>query len=41
MTISPFDGQNCETGNFCPNCRSENLAYGTYDFSTDQESGYA
>jgi|ERR1019366_625836 hypothetical protein len=31
----------CETGNACPQCRSEHLAYGTYDCGTDRETGYA
>jgi hypothetical protein len=41
MTTSPCEGQNCEAGNTCPQCLSENLAYGTYDFGTERETGYA
>ena len=31
----------CETGNACPRCLSENLEYGTYDWGTSRETGYA
>jgi hypothetical protein len=31
----------CETSNACPKCLGENLAYATYDFGTDPETGYA
>ena len=31
----------CETGPACPQCRGENLEYGTYDCGTDRETGYA
>ena len=31
----------CETGNACPQCLGENLEYGTYDYGTDRETGYA
>jgi hypothetical protein len=41
MTVSPSEGQNCEAGNACPQCLSENLEYGTYDFGTERETGYA
>jgi hypothetical protein len=30
-----------ETGNACPKCLAETLEYGTYDFGTDRETGYA
>lgn len=30
-----------ETGNACPRCGSTNLEYGTYDFGSDSETGYA
>jgi hypothetical protein len=41
MTTSLCEGQNYEAGNTCPQCRSENLAFGTYDFGTERETGYA
>ena len=31
----------CETGNACPRCLGENLEYGTYDWGTDRQTGYA
>jgi hypothetical protein len=31
----------CETGNACPHCRSENLDDGFYDYGCDTETGYA
>jgi hypothetical protein len=31
----------CETGNACPHCLSENLEYASYDFGSDWETGYA
>ena len=31
----------CETGNACPQCRSENLDYGSFDYGTQPETGYA
>jgi hypothetical protein len=39
----PTDGVCCdpETGNACPQCGSPNLAYGSYDFGCDSETGYA
>jgi hypothetical protein len=30
-----------ETGNACPQCGSQNLAYGNYDCGCDCETGYA
>jgi hypothetical protein len=29
-----------ETGNNCPQCGSQNLAYDTYDCGCDSETGY-
>ena len=39
----PSDGVccDCETGNACSNCLGESLEYGTYDFGSDRETGYA
>jgi hypothetical protein len=31
----------CETGNACPQCRGENLEYGTYDLGADRDTGYS
>ena len=31
----------CETGNACPHCLSENLEYESYDFGSDSETGYS
>ena len=31
----------CETGNACPHCLSENLEYESYDFGGDLETGYS
>ena len=30
-----------ETGNACPQCGNQNLAYGSYDCGCDSETGYA
>jgi hypothetical protein len=30
-----------ETGNACPQCGSQNLEYGAYDYGCDSETGYA
>jgi hypothetical protein len=31
----------CETGHACPRCLGENLEYGSYDYGTGRETGYA
>ena len=37
--MTPY--RDCETGNACPQCLGENLAYEAYDFGTHRETGYA